>query len=136
EFEKWMDGILHAAMKFEGHMGVNVIRPVPPGRDYTIIFRFDNYSNLRRWEESEVRNDWIKKSLQVAEGEPVTERRSGLEFWFTPKAGATAPPRHKMLIVTVAIVFILLSTLISGLRQLLDWLPSLLTTFIAVVIMV
>jgi hypothetical protein len=27
EFEEWMDGIIHEAMKFEGHMGVNVIRP-------------------------------------------------------------------------------------------------------------
>jgi hypothetical protein len=22
EFEKWMDGVVHEAMKFEGHMGV------------------------------------------------------------------------------------------------------------------
>src|SRR5215831_18408202 len=55
EFEQWMDGILHAAMKFEGHMGVNVVRPLPPGRDYTIIFRFDTYSHLTQWENSPIR---------------------------------------------------------------------------------
>ena len=27
EFEEWLDGIIHEGMKFDGHMGVNVIRP-------------------------------------------------------------------------------------------------------------
>src|ERR1044071_1280476 len=85
EFEEWMDGILHAAMKFEGHMGVNVIRPTAPSRDYTIIFRFDTYYNLTKWEQSDTRIEWLKKSLEIAEGEPVVEKQTGLEFWFTPK---------------------------------------------------
>jgi uncharacterized protein len=27
KFEEWADGIVHESMKFEGHMGVKIIRP-------------------------------------------------------------------------------------------------------------
>jgi antibiotic biosynthesis monooxygenase (ABM) superfamily enzyme len=148
EFEEWMDGILHAAMKFEGHMGVNVIRPIAPSRDYTIIFRFDTYSNLTKWENSEIRNEWLKKSLEVAEGEPIVEKHTGLEFWFTPqqqdsKIGPqllerpTIPPRYKMAIVTGGFVFVLLISIAQVLRQTLGpVLPSVLITLISVIVMV
>jgi antibiotic biosynthesis monooxygenase (ABM) superfamily enzyme len=146
EFEEWMDGILHAAMKFEGHMGVNVIRPVAPGRDYTIIFRFDTYSNLTKWENSEIRKEWLKKSLEIAEGEPVVTKQTGLEFWFTPKEYGkdgqqlqrpTIPPRYKMAIVTGAFVFVLLISIAQALRQTLgSVLPSILVTLISVIVMV
>src|SRR5918998_1370759 len=44
EFERWLDGIIHEAMKFEGHMGVNVIRPSNMSNpEYLIILRFDNF---------------------------------------------------------------------------------------------
>jgi antibiotic biosynthesis monooxygenase (ABM) superfamily enzyme len=146
EFEQWMDGILHAAMKFEGHMGVNVIRPTTPSRDYTIIFRFDTYSNLTRWENSEIRQVWLKKSLEITEGEPVVEKQTGLEFWFTPKElvkdgqliqRPTIPPRYKMAIVTGAFVFLLLISIAQALRQTLgSVLPSILVTLISVIVMV
>jgi uncharacterized protein len=51
EFEEWMDGIIHEAMRFEGHMGVNVIRPSDLSNpEYLIIFRFNTFENLARWE--------------------------------------------------------------------------------------
>ena len=145
EFEEWMDGILHAAMKFEGHMGVNVIRPTAPSRDYTMIYRFDTYSNLTKWEQSDTRIEWLKKSLEIAEGEPVVEKQTGLEFWFTPqqfgKDGQllrpAIPPRYKMAIVTGGFVFALLISIAQILRQTLGpVLPSILVTLISVIIMV
>lgn len=136
EFEQWMDGILHEAMKFEGHMGVNVVRPVAPSRDYTIIFRFDTYSNLTKWENSEIRNEWLRKSLNVTEGEPSVEKHSGLEFWFTPDR-MVMPPRYKMVIVTASFVFVLLISLAQAIRQILGTLLNpILVTLIATVIMV
>ena len=30
EFEEWLDGISHECLKFEGHMGVSIIRPPDP----------------------------------------------------------------------------------------------------------
>ncbi len=143
EFEEWMDGIIHEAMKFEGHMGVNVIKPFSISNpEYVIIFRFNTYQNLKKWETSEIRKDWLKKSKHVTEGETRTEVQTGLEFWFTPHSinasddSLIIPPRYKMAIVTSGIVFALLSTLIPQIRQMTADLPIFLSTLIGVLIMV
>jgi uncharacterized protein len=156
EFEEWMDGIIHEAMRFEGHMGVDVIRPSDLSNpEYIIIFRFNTFENLARWENSEARSEWIAKSKEVAEGEPVIEKQTGLEIWFTlPRSrsgGSTkgnkasssltttapiAPPRYKMAIVITAIIFVLVSILLPQIRQLTTGLHIHLSTFIGVAIMV
>jgi len=149
EFEEWMDGIIHEAMKFEGHMGVNIIRPSDTSStpEYVIIFRFNTYDNLTKWEKSEIRKQWLKKSKEVTEGEPIVEKQSGLEFWFTPRSvtgsssgdsapAAIPPPRYKMAMVITGIIFVLVSTLLPQIRQATIDLPILLSTFVGVVIMV
>jgi antibiotic biosynthesis monooxygenase (ABM) superfamily enzyme len=151
EFEEWMDGIIHKAMKFEGHMGVNVIRPSDLSNpEYVIIFRFNTFENLAKWENSEVRREWLAKSKEVAVGEPIIEKQTGLEFWFTPRSKtgrsvngdkgptpiALAPPRYKMVIVITAVIFILVSVLLPQIRQLTTGLHIHLSTFIGVAIMV
>lgn len=150
EFEEWMDGITHEAMKFEGHMGVNLIRPSAMSNpEYVIIFRFNTYENLARWENSEIRNEWLEKSKGVTEGEPRVQKQSGLEFWFTPHPGAAAsddgnnasavampPPRYKMAMVVTSIIFVLVSTLLPQIREATIGLPTLLSTLVGVAIMV
>jgi uncharacterized protein len=149
EFEEWMDGIIHEAMKFEGHMGVNIIRPSDLSNpEYVIIFRFSTYENLKQWEKSEKRKEWLKKSKGITEGEPVVEMQTGLEFWFTPSSGQGSsssgdngpatppPPRYKMAIVTGGIIFIMINTLLPLIRQLTIDLHFLLSTLVAIVIMV
>lgn len=67
-----MDGIIHESMKFEGHMGINIIRPSNPSSpEYTIIFRFNTNENLTKWEKSEVRREWIEKGRSVTKFEPA-----------------------------------------------------------------
>ncbi len=144
EFEEWMDGIIHEAMKFEGHMGVNIIRPsdLSSNPEYVIVFRFNTYENLAKWESSDIRKEWLKKSADVTEGEPKTEIQTGLEFWFTPLARnrnneqVLLPPRYKMAIVTGGVVFVLLSTLLPQIRQLTATLPALISTLVGVAVMV
>lgn len=143
EFEEWMDGVIHEAMKFEGHMGVNIIRPVDASSnpEYVIIFRFNTYENLAKWEKSEIRKKWIEKSKDVTEGEAKVEMQTGLEFWFTPSSSnnppaAIQPPRHKMAIVVTGIIFVLVSILLPQIRQATIGLPFLLSTLIGVVTMV
>lgn len=145
EFEEWMDGVIHEAMKFEGHMGVNIIRPTDPSNpEYVVIFRFNTYENLTKWEKSEIRKEWLKKSIDVTEGEPVVQKQTGLEFWFTPRSGngssnasaAMQPPRYKMAIVVTGIIFVLVSVLLPQVRQATLGLPLLLSTLVGVVIMV
>lgn len=145
EFEAWMDGIIHESMKFEGHLGVNIIRPSDPANpEYVIIIRFNSYENLLNWEKSEARKEWLRKSRGLTEGEPRREIQTGLEFWFTPlsrsqkESGelATLPPRYKMALVTGGIVFLLLITLIPQIRELTAGLPIWVSTLLGVAIMV
>jgi antibiotic biosynthesis monooxygenase (ABM) superfamily enzyme len=143
EFEQWMDGIVHESMKFEGHMGVNIIRPSNLSNpEYIIIFRFTSYENLAKWEKSEIRRKWIEKSKDVTEGEPTVQRQSGLEFWFTPNSGNASaaaleqPPRYKMAMVITGVIFVLVFTLLPQIQNATAGLPLLLSTLLGVVIMV
>ena len=50
EFEEWVSGISKEMSKQEGTMGTEIIRPVDKESkpEYVIIFRFNNYDNLRK----------------------------------------------------------------------------------------
>ena len=153
EFEDWMDGIVHESLKFEGHLGVNIIRPVEQSKpEYVIIFRFNTLVNLLKWEKSQERKDWLEKSKQVVEAEDKVQKFTGLEFWFTPHSPDRAkheannnkdsiptvnvPPRYKMVVVTVSILFVMLHTLIPPIRQLTESLPLLLSDLLGLTITV
>jgi uncharacterized protein len=146
EFESWLDGIIHEAMKFEGHMGMNIIRPQDMSNpEYVIILRFDNFENLAKWEKSEIRKKWIENGKHLIEGKAKVEKQTGLEFWFTPssfRASTTVveplppPPRYKMAIVVIGIIFVLVSTLLPQVQQATVGLPVLLSTLLGVAIMV
>src|SRR5918997_5284853 len=144
EFERWLDDIIHEAMKFKGHMGVNIIRPSNMSNpEYVIILRFDNFENLEKWEKSEIRKKWIEKGKDLIEGKAKMEKQTGLEFWFTPASARAStaveqqqPPRYKMAIVLTGIIFVLVSTLLPRVEQATVGLPVLLSTFVGVAIMV
>lgn len=134
-FEKWLRGIIDAASAFEGHGGVEVIRPTPgQGQDWVIIFRFSTAQQLAAWEASEERRRWLE------EVEPLTlsssvEKLSGLEFWFTlPRA--PAPPRWKMAVVTLLGLFPLVLWVSPALLELLAPLPHPLAVLIVVGVLV
>ena len=107
-FEKFISGITASAMTFEGHLGTNVFRPYNAGdNEYQIIFKFDRASNLKIWEESECRRQWLARaeSLRL---EPARIRViTGLETWFTLSAPkqVTPPPRYKMATITLLTLF-------------------------------
>lgn len=144
EFERWLDDIIHEAMKFKGHMGVNIIHPLDMSNpEYVIILRFDNFKNLENWEKSEIRKKWIEKGKDLIEGKAKMEKQTGLEFWFTPASARAStaveqqqPPRYKMAIVVTGIIFVLVSTLLPQVEQATVGLPVLLSTFVGVAIMV
>jgi antibiotic biosynthesis monooxygenase (ABM) superfamily enzyme len=138
EFEEWLDGIIHESLKFEGHMGVNIIRPPDPSNpQYIIIVRFNSYQNLAKWENSEIQRKWIEKGKDLIEDEPKVAKQTGLEFWFTPLFGNTAlePPRYKMAIVTGAVIFVIINTFFPLIQNTTAGLPTLLQALILVVIM-
>jgi antibiotic biosynthesis monooxygenase (ABM) superfamily enzyme len=144
EYEAWLAGINREALKFPGHLGVNVLRPTADnapreGRrsDYVVIFRFDGYDNLKRWEESDIRREWLERSQDLTEGEPEFHRVTGLESWFTlPALTMPAPARYKMAIVVILALFPLLLVLHLLLHPLLDGHSVVLRTLITVVLAV
>ena len=122
EFEEWLSGISKEVSRQEGSMGIDIIRPRDNESkpEYVIIFRFNNYYNLTRWENSSIRNEWLQKGTDLVVADPDVQKFTGLEFWFTPYFKKTSPliplspppPRYKMVIVTIPVISILVLTLV------------------------
>jgi len=142
EFEGWMHNIIHESMRFEGHMGVNIIRPSDASNpEYIVILRFDTYQNLAKWENSETQRIWFEKGNDLWEVEPRFAKQTGLEFWFTPfsrnaQAPAMQPPRYKMAIVTGVVIFALFITLLPLIENATAHLPFLVGVVITIVVIV
>jgi uncharacterized protein len=135
EFEEWLSGISKEVSRQEGSMGIDIIRPSPNGSsksksEYIVIFRFNSYENLEKWEKSPIRNEWLQKSRKLAEPDYDVQKMTGLEFWFTPYFKDESspliplqpPPRYKMVIVTIPVISILLLTLVPQIHFLTEML--------------
>ena len=56
-FEVGLADLCEAAKSFEGHLGVNVFRPIDQADpEYQIVFKFDRFSHLKQWEASAIRH--------------------------------------------------------------------------------
>ncbi|MBA2492898.1 MAG: antibiotic biosynthesis monooxygenase [Gammaproteobacteria bacterium] len=137
EYEDWLKGILSAARAFPGFLGVNVIRPSGSADcDYVILLRFESQATLTAWENSSERRAWYNRMRDcIVEGDARIEHMTGLEFWFTSPQAATLtqPPRYKMVIVLVVVLFCMLNTLAPLYGGLLGNLHPLLRSFILIV---
>ncbi|MCX2975515.1 antibiotic biosynthesis monooxygenase [Halieaceae bacterium IMCC8485] len=121
EFEAWVSGITVEALKFQGHMGVNVIRPGSGSSNYVTIFRFDDYEHSKTWEGSDVRREWLDKLGDIIEGDAKIMKGTGLEFWFDlPELPVVRPSPHKMALVlffTVYAMLLVINTLLAPFVQ-------------------
>ena len=121
DYEAWVQGITGQAVKFPGHMGVNVIRPKFPSSEYVTIFRFDSYRHCKDWEESEIRSEWLQRLEGIVEGEEAVQKGTGLEFWFSlPERPVSHPSPHKMALILLVVVYsivLLLNSLLSPINQ-------------------
>lgn len=135
EFEEWLSGISKEVSRQEGSMGIDIIRPTNKNNnksklEYVVIFRFNNYHNLAKWEKSHLRNEWLQKGRKLIEANPDVQKLTGLEFWFTPYfkdedssiIPLQPPPRYKMVIVTIPVISILLLTLVPQIHFLTEML--------------
>jgi uncharacterized protein len=112
DYENWLKNITSEALKFPGHMGVNVIRPTSKSGEYVTIFRFDSYEHLKAWEDSTIRNEYLIKLEGIVEGEAKVKKGTGLEFWFNlPELPVCRPSPHKMAFVLLVVVFTMVALL-------------------------
>lgn len=137
DYEAWLHGVVEAASRYAGHMGVNVLRPsTKTGGRYVLIYRFDSWENGQAWEQSAERKVWVAKLGELVEGEDETRKVTGLEAWFDlPEVATTAhAPRWKMALVLVVVVFVIVFPLqLLILPRTADWPAWLRTLTIAVI---
>ncbi len=67
-YEAWLKRIMPDAAQFDGHLGVNVIRPSGDQQAYTVLVRFDNLDNLYRWIHSPQRLKYIEEVTPLLQG--------------------------------------------------------------------
>jgi antibiotic biosynthesis monooxygenase (ABM) superfamily enzyme len=112
--------VVQAAMRFPGHLGVNVTRPAPPQQPgFRIVYKFDTLEHLRAWETSPTQQALVEAADRHTSGEPVRSVLTGLETWFTLPGESEPPPtRVKMSVVSWLGIFpsvLLLGALINTL---------------------
>ncbi len=140
EFEAWLRGVCGEALRFPGHMGVNVLKPSEAGSgEYVLIFRFDSYAHLSAWESSEVRAAWLEKAAPLTEGAPRKQVITGMEHWFalpgSPRA-LSPPPRHKMAVVTWLAIFPLVYVVAPAMNEVAAAAPAVVRTMLTAAILV
>ena len=132
DFEVWQEKISHESAKLEGHLGVSVIRPKDPSNpEYVTIFKFDHYSNLKRWLDSDIRKQLLAESRSFAPEDPKVQILSGLESWFTiPGSVAQALQKPKMVVLTSVAIFVIVNGLNFLAAPLVGGLPKLVQSVI------
>ena len=115
-YEDWLKEIALAAQQFAGHHGVNVIRPHGAGDVYTIVLHFGTVEHLRKWLESDVRVQLVRKIRPFLRSEENIDIKTGLEFWFTPPPGGKPAKPYKQFLVTFSAI-LPLSILVPWLLQ-------------------
>jgi uncharacterized protein len=141
-YEQFLEGIISAASRFPGHLGVEVFRPSSAAAgEYRTVYRFDSAEHLRAWLDSDEHAAWLERAEPHVVGPMRTRIVTGLETWFTlpGSPGATPPPPYKMALLTWVTIFPLITAIVAITGPLLDELPLVvrlgITTALAVPLM-
>lgn len=108
ELVEWAHGIRAAASGFPGHLGGELYPPSPPDRDdFVMTFSFATADELKAWEISSVRAEWLAKSEPLVERTKYGASPSGFESLFGNKPGTpvTPPPRWKTALVILIALY-------------------------------
>jgi uncharacterized protein len=124
-FEELLRDVISAAREFEGHLGVDVLRPAGGG-EYRIIFRYRGRAEHAAWMGSPDRQRLVARIDELLDDPGGGEVRSveGWEGWFVePGYAPPAPPRKwKMAAITLAALYPIALGLVTALRPVTeDW---------------
>ena len=124
-YEQFLKGIIAAASRFPGHLGVEVFRPqTASAGEYRTVYRFDTADHLRAWLDSDEHAAWLERAEPHVIDAMRTSFVTGLETWFTlPGQPAAAPPPYKMALVTWLTIFPLITAIVALTGPLLEDLP-------------
>jgi antibiotic biosynthesis monooxygenase (ABM) superfamily enzyme len=124
-YEAFLEGIIAAASRFPGYLGVEVFRPDGPDDEYRTVYRFDGAGHLRDWLDSDVHQAWLERAEPHVIGPMRTQFLTGLESWFTlpGQPGAPPPPPYKMALLTWLTIFPLITGVVIVLGPLIAGIP-------------
>ena len=111
DFEEWIGGIADEAERFPGQEGITVLRPGgESSTEYVLVVRFASYDDLRRWEESAERAEWLTRLEPLLDAESTFRTETGLETWFQlpGQRVVVPPPQWKMALLILAAIYPLL----------------------------
>ncbi len=111
DFEDWLAGITDEVGRLPGREGVTVLRPGgKSGTEYVVIVRFASYDDLRRWEESAERAEWLTRLDPLLAAASTYRKETGLETWFQlpGQRAVVPPPKWKMALLIILAIYPLL----------------------------
>ncbi len=111
DFEDWIAGITDDVARFPGREGVTVLRPGgESSTEYVVIVRFASYDDLRRWEESAERAEWLTRLDPLLAATSTYRTETGLETWFQlpGQRSVVPPPKWKMALLIILAIYPLL----------------------------
>lgn len=121
QFEPLLQEVITAARGFEGHLGVDVLRP-EAGGVYQIVFRYRSRAEHDAWMASDQRRRLVAEVDDLLDDGTTPEVRTvdGWEGWFvSPDYAPPAPPRRwKMALITLAALYPIVLACITVLREL------------------
>ena len=123
-YEAFLEGIIAAASRFPGYLGVEVFRPDAPDEEYRTVYRFDGAGHLRDWLDSDEHRAWLERAEPHVIGPMRTQFLTGLESWFTlPGQPGAPPPPYKMALLTWITIFPLITGVVIVLGPLIAGVP-------------
>jgi antibiotic biosynthesis monooxygenase (ABM) superfamily enzyme len=105
ELDAWQRAIIGVTSRFPGYQGSTVVRSGRPGpagapAEHLLVFRFVTFDDLRRWQTSPERADWLARAEAFTEEVEVIAQQGLEPFFDLPAHRGAPPPRWKMAIVT------------------------------------
>lgn len=127
QFEDFLQRLPEAFASVTGFLGLTVLPPGAPSREYVLIYRFDSPRSLRAWRNSAQRRAVTAESSHLAEAPPEERSLTGMETWFaSPGEGVVGPPaRWKMWLLSTCGIYPIITAISLVAGPLLDRLPLL-----------
>ncbi|MBC7898531.1 MAG: antibiotic biosynthesis monooxygenase [Saprospiraceae bacterium] len=116
-YEKWLTDISAVLKAAPGFIGREVFPPSLPDRPYIIVIRFETGSALREWLDSAEHIALRFESRDMLDQSDRPSVASGFDLWLAPEPN---PKRYKLLLITVAAIFLLSLLMPRVLEQLFD----------------
>lgn len=141
DFWRIDEKLVSALEQFSGFLSVNHFPTTTKnvddadGEEYITIVQFSDVESLLVWEQSQERAKLIEQSAELVVGGIRRKSISGLEGMFEPPL-PTSPPRYKMALMIIAVIFSLLLLLKPIISSLVPELPIIFQSLLLVIIQV